>query len=191
MESDKINYLENKINYLENKLIECQSGLNTCTVLIKKILELPLSKEELKKFILDIIIDRESSYFNENKQKIPNELKELIQSGIVITGPPGKEGSIGKEGPTGKPGPMGLPGPQGEKGQPGEKGQDGRDGINGIDGINGMNGEKGPPGEQGPIGPRGKKGPDGELEINKTELEKIIDIILEKKQLTLYNNNLE
>jgi hypothetical protein len=183
MESDKIKYLENKINYLENKLIECQSSLNMYSELIKKILQLPLSKEELKKYILDIIIDRESYYFNQNKQKIPNELKELIQSGIVITGPPGKEGSIGKEGPSGKPGPMGLPGPQGEKGQPGEKGKDGRDGINGFDVINGINGEKGPDGEQGPIGPRGKKGPDGELQINNIELEKIIDTMLEKKYI--------
>ncbi len=185
MESD-YNLILTKINYLENRLIDCEANLNIYHDIFKSLLQLPQNKEELKNIILNVISEREKSYFETNK--LPQELKELIEMGILLTGPPGKEGPTGKEGPQGKPGPQGLPGPQGKQGIPGRNGIDGRDGVNGIDGRDGINGEKGPAGNEGPIGPRGKKGPQGDngettinLESIKPELETLIKNILSEK----------
>ena len=184
-----IDFILQKLDFLERNLSECQTNLKFYEALVRNLMELPSSKENLKKFIIDIMVEREKNYFDEHKNKIPQELRDLINSGIVITGPPGREGPLGKEGPPGKPGVMGLPGPQGEKGLPGDNGKDGRDGLNGIDGKNGLDGEKGQTGDIGPIGPRGKKGPPGELEINKEnlkenlkeEIEQIIKEIIQYK----------
>ena len=150
-----------KISYLEERLLECESNLKIHQHMLKKLYELPAGRNELIKLINNIIVEREEDYFNQYKNKIPSELIELIQAGIVITGPPGKEGPQGPEGIQGKPGPTGLPGPIGPQGHTGLNGIDGRDGLNGLDGRNGLDGEKGEQGDIGPIGPRGKKGPDG------------------------------
>ena len=170
-----------KINNLENRLSECEVSLKIYNDIFKGLTEMPKTKLELKNIILMVLNDREKSYFDNNK--IPNEIRELIQAGILITGPPGSEGPPGKEGIQGKPGVMGLPGLQGKEGPPGKKGIDGRDGVNGIDGVDGIDGEKGPHGDRGPIGPRGRKGPTGDA-TNQTE-EMIIKILNDKMHLEL------
>ncbi len=169
-----IDFLNQKIILLERKLLETQSSLKVYQNLLTNLSELPQTKEDLKAFVLSVIVEREKSYYENNK--IPKELKELLEAGIVIPGPPGMEGPPGKEGIRGPPGPIGLVGPVGPVGLAGKNGLDGRDGRNGIDGVNGSDGNKGPPGDQGPIGPRGKKGPDGEIrEIDMFELRKYIN----------------
>jgi hypothetical protein len=173
-----------RVEYLENKLIECNCAIKMYQDFFNNISKLPIKNDELKNFILSIIVEREQKYFKNNK--IPDEIQELIQAGIIITGPPGNEGPIGPEGIPGKPGVQGLPGIQGPDGNQGKNGKDGIDGINGIDGLNGIDGEQGPPGNEGPQGPRGKKGPEGEMgkmdfKSIKPEIENLIrEILLEK-----------
>jgi len=180
METNQTNQngINSKIEFLENKILECQSILKIHQDILSRLSELPNTKDDLKKIINNVIVERENQYFEQQKSKIPNELKELIQSGIIITGPPGKEGPIGKEGPPGKPGVQGIQGPIGIQGLPGLKGLDGRNGINGIDGINGLDGSPGAVGPMGPIGPRGKKGPSMDLEeLEEKIMKKIMDNI--------------
>jgi hypothetical protein len=167
-----------KINNLENRLSECEVTLKIYNDIIISLSELPKTRVELKNIILNVLNEREKGYFEHNK--IPNEIRELIQSGVLITGPPGPSGPPGKEGIQGKPGVMGLPGIQGKEGPTGKKGIDGRDGINGIDGIDGKDGEKGPPGEKGPMGPRGRKGPNGGVNIPFESIEKEIEELIIK-----------
>ena len=167
-------FLNQKIFLLEKKVLDIQSSLKIYQNLLTNLSELPQTKEELKAFVLSTIVEREKSYYENNK--IPKELKELLEAGIVIPGPPGNEGPPGKEGIQGRPGPTGLIGPTGPPGIDGKNGLDGKDGRHGIDGRNGLDGHKGPPGDQGQIGPRGKKGPDGEIrEIDMYELRKYIN----------------
>jgi hypothetical protein len=181
-----------KINNLENRLSECEVTLKFYNDIIKSLSELPKTRIELKNIILNVLNEREKVYFENNK--IPSEIKELIQAGILITGPPGHEGPPGKEGIQGKPGVMGLPGIQGKEGKMGKKGIDGRDGTNGIDGIDGKNGDKGPSGDRGPIGPRGRKGPNGDVNVpfenieNQIE-EMIIKILNNKMHLEMVLSN--
>lgn len=177
-----------KISYLEKKVIDCEASLNVYQDIFKSLLKMPQNRDELKKIILDVVVEREKSYFDNNGNKLPKEIRELIEMGVLLTGPPGKEGSIGKEGPPGKPGVQGLPGIIGNQGPPGRNGIDGRDGINGIDGRDGLNGERGPPGMEGLPGPRGKKGPDGDkgesgfnVELIKPEIEKIVKGLFNEK----------
>ncbi len=172
-----------RIAFLEKRLIDCEASLNVYRDIFKSLLQLPQNKDELKRFVIDTIVEREKSYFDTNK--LPKDIRDLVEMGIILTGPPGKEGPIGKEGPQGKPGVQGLPGPTGKEGPPGKNGIDGRDGINGIDGKDGINGDKGPAGNEGPTGPRGKKGPSGDFNLNieliKPEIEKIVKSILIEK----------
>lgn len=176
-----INNLLLRVEYLENKLIECSASIKLYQDFFNKISELPIKNNQLKDYILSIIVEREQKYFE--NVKIPPEIKELIQAGIIITGPPGKEGPPGPEGIIGKHGVMGLQGPQGKEGKPGKDGNNGLDGLNGIDGINGIDGEQGPEGFPGPVGPRGKKGPEGDIgkldfESIKPEIENLIREII-------------
>ena len=177
-----------KISYLEKKVIDCEASLNVYQDIFKSLLKMPQNRDELNKIILDIVVEREKNYFDTNGNKLPKEIRELIEMGVLLTGPPGKEGPIGKEGPQGKPGVQGLKGPDGNQGPPGVNGIDGRDGINGIDGRDGLNGDRGPPGMEGLPGPRGKKGPDGDkgddginIESIKLEIEKIVKKIFNEK----------
>jgi hypothetical protein len=102
--------LKTRIEYLEKNILECKTVLKIYETLIKEITNIigniPNNKEQLSKFIEDIIVERENRYFQSNT--IPNELKELIQAGILLTGPAGKEGARGKEGIEGKMGKTGL-----------------------------------------------------------------------------------
>ena len=179
-----INNLLLRVEYLENKLIESNCAIKMYQEFFNNISKLPIKNDELKNFILSIIVEREKSYFV--NAKIPDEIKELIQAGIIITGPPGKDGPPGIEGIKGPPGIRGLPGPQGSEGKQGKNGIDGMDGMNGIDGLNGIDGSQGPPGDIGPGGPRGKKGPEGDIgkvdfRSIKSEIEDLIrEILLEK-----------
>jgi hypothetical protein len=167
-----------KINNLENRLYECEVNLKIYGDILKTLSTLPRTRDDLKNTILMVLSERENKYFQENK--IPNEIRELIQAGVLLTGPPGQEGPPGKEGPQGKPGVMGLPGPQGKEGPVGKKGVDGRDGLNGIDGINGIDGLKGKQGDPGPIGPRGRKGPTGDVKIPFESIESQIEELIKK-----------
>ncbi len=172
-----------RIDFLEKRLIDCEASLNVYRDIFKSLLQLPQNKDELRKFVINTIVDREKNYFD--NIKLPKDIRDLIEMGVILTGPPGKEGPIGKEGPQGKPGVQGLPGPDGKEGPPGKKGIDGRDGINGIDGKDGINGDKGSPGNEGPVGPRGKKGPSGDVNVNmeliRPEIEKIVKTMLIEK----------
>jgi hypothetical protein len=162
---DLMQKLINKIDHFHDRLSECESNL-------KKIQEngnnnLPKNVPELTSLIDNIIIKKEQASFN-NIKLLP-EIQDLIKAGILLCGPPGKEGPQGKMGPSGPPGPRGLegsPGKQGLDGNPGKDGKDGRDGIDGQDGKNGLRGEQGPDGLQGP---RGKKGPEGTIDWNVIE----------------------
>jgi hypothetical protein len=172
-----------KVSFLEKRLIDCEASLNIYCEMFKSLFQLPQNKDELKNFVINTIVDREKSYFDNNK--LPKDIKDLIEMGVILTGPPGKEGPIGKEGPQGKPGVQGLHGQDGKEGPSGKKGSDGRDGINGIDGKDGINGDKGSSGNEGPVGPRGKKGPTGDININmeliRPEIEKIVKSMLIEK----------
>ena len=168
--------LNQKLLALENRVLECEANLKIYGGILKSFLDLPRSKEELTNIILRVITDREQQYYE--SQNLPKEIRDLIECGIVITGPPGKEGPVGPEGPRGKPGQMGIQGPVDKEGLPGKNGKDGKDGLDGINGLNGINGEKGPKGEPGPMGPRGRKGPDGEINVDEIE-QKIRKVLAE------------
>ena len=183
-----MDHILEKINHLENRLYECEVNLKIYGDILKSLSTLPRTSEDLKNTILMVLNERENKYFQNHK--IPTEIKELIQAGVLLTGPPGQEGPPGKEGPQGKPGVMGLPGPQGKEGLQGKRGIDGRDGLNGIDGVNGIDGLKGPQGDPGPTGPRGRKGPTGDVkipfEVIESQIEELIKkILVERLQMEL------
>ena len=154
---EDLHSLKENFKILEERLLECQANLKVYQDMFKSLLELPKTKLDLKNYILDVIVEREKSYFESHK--LTPEIRDLIQSGVLLTGPPGNQGAPGKEGPQGKPGITGLPGPQGPKGIQGNNGLNGKDGKDGRDGKDGKDGNKGPMGDIGPTGPRGKKGP--------------------------------
>lgn len=154
---EDLHSLKEKFQILEERLLECQANLKVYQDMFQSLLELPKTKLDLKNYILDVIVEREKSYFESHK--LTPEIRDLIQAGVLLTGPPGNQGAPGKEGPQGKPGITGLPGPQGPQGFPGKNGIDGKNGKDGDDGRDGKDGNKGPTGDIGPTGPRGKKGP--------------------------------
>ena len=155
--SEDLYFLKENFKILEEKLLECQANLKIYQDMFQSLLELPKTKLDFKNYILDVIVEREKSYFE--LHKLTPEIKEMIQAGVLLTGLPGNQGAPGKEGPQGKPGITGLQGPQGIQGFPGKNGKDGKDGKDGRDGKDGKDGEKGRTGNEGPPGPRGKKGP--------------------------------
>uniref|UniRef100_A0A6C0E9B0 Collagen-like protein n=1 Tax=viral metagenome TaxID=1070528 RepID=A0A6C0E9B0_9ZZZZ len=171
-----IQKLINKVDHLHDRLLECESNFKNIQESSKT--NLPKDRLELEHLIDNIIIEKEQSTFN--KIKLLPEIQDLIKAGILICGPPGKEGPPGKIGPPGPAGPRGLEGPPGKMGPEGKPGQDGRDGRNGKDGIDGRDGLTGEQGPQGLQGPRGKKGPSGEIEWDQIEIKikKMVEEIL-------------
>jgi hypothetical protein len=152
-----LHLLNEKIQTLQERLLECEANLKVYQDMFQSLLELPKTKLDLKNYILDVIVEREKSYFE--LHKLTPEIRDLIQAGVLLTGPPGNQGAPGNQGPQGKPGITGLPGPQGPQGLSGKNGLDGKNGKDGNDGDDGKDGNKGPTGDIGPCGPRGKKGP--------------------------------
>jgi uncharacterized protein YdcH (DUF465 family) len=155
--AELIQRLINKIDNLQDRLAECESNL-------KKMQDdqntnLPRNQLELSNLIDRTITEKEQSVFN--RIKLLPEIQDLIKAGIIICGPPGKEGPPGKIGPPGPPGQRGLEGLPGKIGPDGRPGKDGKNGLDGRDGFHGIDGLMGPPGIPGPQGPRGKKGPTG------------------------------
>lgn len=151
-----------RIDQLQNRLIDCESTINILNKNLGRDISLPQNKSELVQIINQAQAEREKSVFD--RIKLLPEIQDLVKAGIVICGPPGKEGPQGRIGPSGPPGQRGLPGVEGHMGRDGYPGQDGRDGLNGMDGKNGIDGlfgRKGLPGDQGP---RGKKGPTGAVD---------------------------
>ena len=155
--SEYLYSLKKNFEILEERLLECEANLKVYQEIFKSFQELPKTKLDFKNYILDVIVEREKSYFE--LHKLTPEIREMIQAGVLLTGPPGNQGPPGKEGPQGKPGITGLEGIQGKNGHDGKNGKDGPDGKDGKNGLNGLQGEKGRTGDEGPPGPRGKKGP--------------------------------
>lgn len=100
--------------------------------------------------------------------QIKQKLESLIaETGTLITGPPGTDGSDGEPGVAGTPGDPGedgidgAPGVAGAQGPPGVAGLSGPIGPPGAVGAPGTNGPPGPTGPRGFNGPPGAPGPDG------------------------------
>lgn len=172
---DTLNHLVKKIEDIQKRLINCEASIK----FLEQQKEPEKKAHNLEEVIERVIVEREKEYL----KKIPGDFHDLIRSGVVIAGPPGRRGERGEPGVQGKPGVQGLPGIQGKPGEPGKPGRDGRDGIDGLDGKPGKDGRPGVPGPPGEPGPRGKKGPSGEFSWNSAipELEKLIDKMVEQK----------
>lgn len=162
-----IQKLINKVDHLQERLNESESNYQILLQKTQKVNDLPKNQAELINLIDKAHTEREKSVFN--RVKLLPEIQNLIKAGIIICGPPGKEGPPGKVGPPGPPGPQGLPGKIGPIGPTGQPGEDGRDGMDGVDGQNGRDGLPGQKGPTGDPGPRGKKGPTGAIDWDAIE----------------------
>lgn len=161
---DIIQKLIDRIDQLQSRLINCETTLNILSNNLghdplNLAQNLPKNRSELLQIINNSLVEREKKMFD--RVNLLPEIQDLVKAGIIICGPPGKEGPQGRIGPIGPPGQRGLPGQQGAPGPDGHPGRNGLDGLNGINGQNGTDGLMGAKGIPGEQGPRGKKGPVG------------------------------